>query len=265
MTTLQDYRQIIRNQDRYEQTIRMRPDVQRSIDYFQQNIGKITSADELLKDDKLYRFVMEAFDLSSQIFAKGLMKKVFSEGVTDNHSTANRMNDPKFKEIATVLSFAETGGAPLKEPKVVQAIIDRFVQARLEVSAEETNPAVRLALYFERKAASINNWYQVFADPALQKVVFTVLALPDQTARQDLDRLKDRISTKLDITDFKDPQKVRKFLDRFAAMYDMQNGPAQTSANLAASLIRPLSAGRRASIISIDPATTMALLKFPRF
>ena len=264
MSTLLDYRQITRNQDRYDAMIRSRPDVKRNIEYFQANIGKITSAEELLKDDKLYRFVMVAFDLESQTFARALIRKVLDEGVTDEGALANRMNDSKFKEMATVLSFKETGGAPLKEPAIVKAIVDRYVDVSLEVKAEESNPAVRLALYFDRKAPRINNWYQVLADRALQKVVFTALDIPEQAALGDLDQLVDKLKKRYDIADFKDTAKVQKFLDRFSAMYDMKNGVSTgTSSNLP--YIGPISRSGRSSIVTIDPSITMSLLNFPRF
>ncbi len=264
MSTIQDYRLLTRHQDRYEQALRKRGEVQRAIAHFEANIGKITSTEALLKDDRTYRFVMEAFDLGSQIYARGLIRKVLNEGVTDPKATANRMNDSKFKELATVLGFAETGGANLKEPTVVKAIVDRFIKVKLEVSAEETNPAVRLALYFQRRAPGITNWYQVLADQPLQKVVFTALGLPDQAAMQNIDKLKDTLAKKFDIADFKDPAKVRAFLDRFSVMHDLRNGPS-SAAGTGLPYIGPLQRGGRAPIIAIDPSITASLLNFPRF
>ncbi|PWC35166.1 DUF1217 domain-containing protein [Azospirillum sp. TSO22-1] len=262
MTTLQDFRQVARNQDRYDQMLRKRPDIQRNIAYFEANIGKVTSTEDFLKDDKLYRFVMEAFDLGSQVFARGLIRKVLNEGVDDPDAAANRMVDPKFRQLAAVLRFKEADGLPLKLPSVVKGIVDRYVQVNLEESSEETNPALRLALYFKRKAPSITNWYQVLGDRALQKVVFTLLDIPDQSAAHDIDKLKAAIERRLDINDLKSPGKVDALLERFASMYDMRNGaPASAAARLP--VIGPLQ--KRASILSIDPAITATLVKLPRF
>ncbi|CAO3437412.1 DUF1217 domain-containing protein [Azospirillum doebereinerae] len=263
MTTITDLRLVTKNHDRYEQMIRQRPGVQRSIAYFQENIGKITSTEDFLKDDKLYRFVLDAFDLGSQAYARGLIRKVLEEGVSDSASTANRMSDTKFREMATALGFAENGGANLKQPAIVQAIIDRYVDVTLEVDSEERNPAVRLGLYFQRRAPNITNWYQVMADRALQKVVFTVLALPEQTAMLNVDRQKELMSKRIDIADFQDPAKLAKLLDRFGAMYDVQNG--SSTAGAAMPSIGPIARSGRASIISIDPSITMSLMSFPRF
>ncbi|PWC37800.1 DUF1217 domain-containing protein [Azospirillum sp. TSO35-2] len=263
MTTILDLRQVTRNHDRYEQMIRQRPAVQRAIAYFQDNIGKVSSTEEFMKDDKLYRFVLDAFDLGSQAKARGLIRKVLEEGVSDSSSTANRMSDAKFKEMATVLGFAENSGKNLKQPAIVQAIIDRYVNVTLEIDSEDQNPAVRLGLYFKRRSSNISNWYQVMADSALRKVVYTTLGLPDQTALLDIDKQKVLLEKRMDIADFKKPEKVAKLLDRFAAMYDLQNG--SSTATAATPSIGPISASGRASIISIDPSITMSLLRFPRF
>src|SRR5690242_4019011 len=103
MSTYQDLKLVEGTYDRQIATFRAQPANARDIDYFQKNIGKVKSADDLMKDYRLYSFVMRAFGLESQIYARALMKKVMSEGVTDPKSTANRMNDPRFKELATTL------------------------------------------------------------------------------------------------------------------------------------------------------------------
>ncbi|WP_042690056.1 DUF1217 domain-containing protein [Azospirillum sp. B506] len=263
MTTLVDLRVVNKNHDRYEQAIRSRPAVQRAISYFQDNIGKITNTEDFMKDDKLYRFVLDAFDLGSQAKSRGLIRKVLEEGVSDQSSTANRMSDTKFREMAKVLGFAENNGENLKTPAVVQAIVDRYVAVTLEVESEDNNPAVRLGLYFQRRSSNIGNWYQVMADNALRKVVYTALGLPEQTALLDIDKQKALLEKRMDIADLKNPDKVAKLLDRFAAMYDMQNGSAAGAAAMPS--IGPISRSGRASIISIDPSITMTLMKFPRF
>jgi hypothetical protein len=269
MTTIQDYRTISRNTDRYNAMIRNRADVKAQIAYFQANIGKIKTVDDFMKDDKIYRFVMEAFDLGSQTYAKGLIRKVLEQGVTDTDSLANRMSDKKFKEMATVLGFKEADGKTLQEPKIVNAIVDRFVEVKLEEQADQQNPAVRLALYFQRKAGGITNWYQVMADRALQKVVFTAFGWPDQMATQNLDTVVNKMKAKFNIADFKDADKVKTFLDKFSAMYDMTNntsldGTTSSTTNPYAAM-DVLTRDSKASIISIDPSVLTALVNAKRF
>jgi hypothetical protein len=264
VTTIQDYRNVVRDQTRSLNTIAKRGDVAHATEYFKANIGKVSTVDEFMADSKLYRYVMEAFDLGSQVFAKGLIKKVLEGGVTSPDALANRMNDKKFKEMATILAFKESDGATLKEPKIVQAIVDRYTEVKLEEKAEETNPAVRLALYFKRKSSTITNWYQVMADRALQKVVFTTLGLPDQTALQNIDNLVAKLAKRIDIKDFQDLGKLSTFLDKFAAMYDVQNG-AQTASSPYAAMTTITGSTRRASIISIDGSVLKTLMGIKRF
>ena len=138
--------------------------------------------------------------------------------------------------------------------------IAEIVNNRRRITADT---AVRLGLYFQRRSANIGNWYQVMADNALRKVVYTALGLPDQTALLDVDKQKALLEKRMDIADLKKPDKVAKLLDRFAAMYDMQNGDAAATAAMPS--IGPISRHGRASVISIDPSITMTLMSFPRF
>ncbi|WP_207477332.1 DUF1217 domain-containing protein [Arenibaculum pallidiluteum] len=261
MSTFQDLRTVRARIGSFTTMIERDAQTRREIAYFKANIGKVTTADALLKDTKLYHFMMEAFGLESQIFAKALMRKVLSEGVTDEDAMANKMTDPKFKEIATICGFKEAGGTSLKSPVVVQAIVDRLVRTRLEVKQGEQNEAVRLALYFERKAPSVSNWYQVLGDKAMAEVALTALGIPREMLASDIDKIKAKLEAKFDIKDFKDPAKLETFIGRFAAMSDLGKGLSGTSAPA----VPQITLSRRASVVAIDPSITLALLKVPRF
>jgi len=265
MSTILDYTNISLNRDRYDKMILARSDVQRRIAYFKENIGKVSNADDLVADGKLYNFVMEAFDLKSQTYAKALIRKVLDGGVSDANSIANKMNDSKFKDLATTLAFAEKGSDNVNDPAVVQSIIDRFTSVQLEEDNDEKNPAVRLALYFKRKASSISNWYQVIADNALREVVFTAFDFPDSMATMDVDKLNEKLKARFDIADFKDADKVETFLRHFSAMYDVKNGSStNTSSSSVVSLMSTITRKSRASIISIDTSVLRTLLNLPK-
>lgn len=235
----------------------------RDIEYFTSTIGTVASVDDLMKNDRLYRFVMEAFGLESQLSSRALIRKVLEGGVTDKNSVANRMNNRNFREMAATLRIAEDGGASLRDPAVVQGIVDRLVQVRMEKTAGQQNEGVRLALYFQRVAPTLNNWYDIMADQALSAVVRTALNLPDQVAGLDVDRQKALYEKKIAFNDLKDPEKMRSLVNRFAAMYEVKNGSAaSTTSSLVTALFAP--AGNR-SIVAIDPSITAMLSRFPRF
>ena len=54
----------------------------REIETFHARIGQIGSVDELVKDHQVYSFVMKAFGLEKEIFAKAMMKRILTADPT---------------------------------------------------------------------------------------------------------------------------------------------------------------------------------------
>jgi hypothetical protein len=87
------------------------PTVQRQTAYFQANISKVKTVDDLLNNSKLYNDVMTAFGLQDMTYAKALIRKVLEGGVSSSTSLANTLNDPRYKALATAFNFAANGAA----------------------------------------------------------------------------------------------------------------------------------------------------------
>jgi hypothetical protein len=112
---------------------------------------------------------------------------------------------------------------PPFSPSAQQGTVDKYHRLTLEEEAGVDNTGVRLALYFERNAPDITSVYGILADTALGEVVRTALGLPAELAASDIDKQADLIKSRLDIEDFKDPEKLGKFLDRFTALWELDN------------------------------------------
>ncbi len=239
--------------------------VQREAAYFRENIAKIETGDQLIDDYRLYSFAMKAFGLESEIYAKGLMRKVFNEGILDSKSTANRLADAKFREIAEAFGFAESGNLNMQDPNKVEAIVQRYLRQELEVREGEENEAVRLALYFDRQITKVENWYEVLADPALAEVVRTGLGLPREYALIDIDRQAAFFEDRLKLEDFKDAEKRRTFIERFGAQWDLQQMTASPGSGiLVANGIAPIQPLRPGETVlgSISPSLLAELAKY---
>src|SRR5215475_14067468 len=128
------------------------PTVQHDISYFRSAIAKVTSADDLVKDYRLLKFTLTAFGLDSQINAQGLIKKVLNSDLTDASSLANKLADPRFRQLAQAFNFAAGGAAKAQSYSLQDSIVDNYVMVAFEQNAAQTNPGVRLALYFKRMA-----------------------------------------------------------------------------------------------------------------
>lgn len=222
--TVANYQQIAGNLDRSVNVISQRPDVKRDADYFLANIRKVTNAEDFLKDDRLYRFAMTAFGLQDMIYAKAFMRKVLAEGLDGEKSFALQLTDTRFRDFAEAFNFARYGATATAFDRAQQGTVDRYLRIELEAEAGQKDEGVRLALYFERKASSINSAYGVMADSALYKVVQTALGLPPAYSAANIDKQAAFISTKLNIEDLKDPEKLGKFILRFTAQWQATNG-----------------------------------------
>jgi hypothetical protein len=231
---------------------------EREIAYFRENIGNVSSAEELLADERLYRFALTAFDLESQIGSRALVKKVLEEGVADKDSLANKLVDKKFRDFARAFAFAESGDRNVRNPNFAEEVVAKFRRVKLEGDAGEDNIGVRLAAYFDRKASGLTSWFSVLGDKALREVVFTALDLPNEMQRTNPDKLAEIFEDRLDLEELKDPEKRQKFLQRFTLLYDIRNGaPGQVSNMLTLYGVDPTldGGGGAGGIVSIDPAT----------
>ena len=260
-STYLSYISVERTFDRRMEALQKEGPIQRESQYFRENIGKISSAEELIADDRLYRYALIAFDLESQVFAKGLVKKVLNEGIQDPKALANQLVDRKWNSFARAFAFAEVGNFNTNTPQFVEGVIDRYERVKLEERLGEDNIAVRLAVYADRKLPGVTNWFSVLGDKALREVVFTALDLPNEIAGQNPDRLKALLEQRFDIEKFKDPAELDKFLQRFSLMYDIRNGaPGTVSNTLTLFGLDPTLDTGGNGVVSIDPATFAASL-----
>ncbi len=205
------------------------PSVQRESEYYLANIKTIKSVDEFIKNDRVFKYAMKAFGLEDMNYAKAFMRKVLNEGIDDPQSFANKLTDTRYKEFAETFNFARyTTGTTIFE-RTRQGTVDRYVRQTLEIDAGSTNEGVRLALYFQRKAASVATPLHLLADRALLKVTQVALGIPAATATMDIDRQVEMISKKLDVEDLKEPAKLNKFIERFTALWEIDNPTAPPS------------------------------------
>lgn len=250
-----------RTYDQKMDTLRDSKMNQRDIEYFQENIRSVVSVDDLMDDYKLYSFVMKAFDLEDRIPHKALIKEILKSDLDDRQSLANRLVDPRLKEFAKTMGFLHEGSTNLNtiSQKWRDGMVDRFLTVKLEQGEGEINPNVEAALYFQRKAPEIDNWYEVLADKRLADFMRTSLMVPEQVAMLEPDRQVEILSKKYDLEKIKDPEELDKLVTRFAAFGDLQQmnmggmgAPGSTALSL---LSAPPSFGTNPQIISIQPVS----------
>lgn len=231
-TTIGSFRQISGNLTTSLNAVAKDPQVKRETDYYLANIRNIKSVDDFMGNDRIYRYAMKAFGLEEMTYAKAFIRKALTEGIDSNDSFANRLADTRYKDLVDAFNFKRYGETTTVFTRTQQGTVDRYVRQTLEVQAGQTNDAVRLALYFQRKASTVTTPYSLLADKALLKVTQVMLGLPEASGSLAIERQADLISKKLNFEDLKDPAKLDKLLTKFAARWDMDNAQPDPVINL---------------------------------
>ena len=247
LSTIASYQLISSNMARSLQQTLDKPDVQRETAYFLEHIGDVKSIDAFMANDRLFSYAMKAFGLSDMTYAKAFVRKVLTEGVTSTTSFANKLVDTRYREFATAFDFAAQGEHATAVSASTSGTVEKYLHQMLEEDAGAMDDGVRLALYFARKAPNIKNAYQVLADPALIKVVQTALGISPLTSASNIDKQSAMMTKGFNFADFQDPAKLKKFLQRFSAMWQAEN-PAESTAT-AILINQPIEAGTSASTL----------------
>ncbi|MCI0467532.1 MAG: DUF1217 domain-containing protein [Beijerinckiaceae bacterium] len=230
----------------------------RETKYFLQHIGKVKTVDDLIKNNKLYSYVMKAFGLSDMMHAKGLIRKVLEGGVASPKSLANTLHDPRYKALAATFDFAARGADTTSSPSLQQITVNNYNEQSLEARAGRDNQGAQLALYFRRMAPKVTSAYGILGDKSLLKVVQIALGLPPSMSLLNIDIQAKMITGQLKIADVHDPGKLQKFIQRFTAVYDSQNTAAAPASPASALLVSPRG-------ISSDLLVSLANLKLGGF
>lgn len=242
LTTSASYRVITDNLTRSLKAAADKPQVARETAYYLENIENVKSIDGFLADDRLYRYAMKAFGLEEMAYAKAFMRRVLTEGIAESDSFANTLSDNRYREFADTFNFAQFANATTIFDAARQGTVDRYVRQTLEEDAGSQDEGVRLALYFERKASSLEGPYNILADAALLKVVQTAFDLPATMSLLDIEKQAEMISLRLDVEDLEDPDELARFLRRFTSLWDAAN--PKTGASAPSLLVgQPIEAG----------------------
>ncbi len=167
--------------------------VAREQEYYDANIGKITTVEDFLKDYRLYSYAMKAHGLEDMTYAKAFMKKVLESDLTDTNSFANKLTDQRYRQFASAFQLS-TGTAVVQTSRQTETVIAGYKQ-----SAEDEATAVAAETsYFKSKIGSVTSVDQLLNDQRLRN--FVLKAFDMDTKYWDKDHL-----TKVLTSDINDP------------------------------------------------------------
>ena len=251
------YKLLTSNPDRTSSQVASQPVAAREIAYFKANIGSVKTIDDLLKNQRLYTFAMNAFGLGDMVYAKAFMKKALQEGTDSAHSFAMKLADPRFRNFVNTFNFKLLGTATTSSNQVTQGTVTNYIENQIEQQAGSQSDGLRLALYFKNNIGNISTSYGILGNAPIYQVVRTALGLPQTLSSVNVDTQAKLIGSKFNLKDMQDPKKLDSFVTRFLTLYDLQQGDS-SGASPAVSLFS-------GSAVTVDMNTIISLQSLRRF
>jgi hypothetical protein len=176
----------------------------RDTEYFEQNIGKITTAEDLVSDRRLLRVALGAFGLQEDINSRAFIRKILEEGTIRDDALANRLADERYKQLSKAFAFADRPIPRTQLATFGTEITEKFRRREFEVAVGDQDQALRLALNVQRELGEIasgaesedTRWFRILGNPPLRRVFEVALGLPESFGQADLDRQLDEIKSR---------------------------------------------------------------------
>ncbi|PUB11785.1 DUF1217 domain-containing protein [Yoonia sediminilitoris] len=212
--------------------------VVRATDYFREKIAGISTAEELVDDRRLLEVALGAFGLDDDINNKFFIKTILEEGTVDDEALANRLTDPRYRDLTAAFGFGENAIPNTILEIFSEEIISRYEDRQFEKAVGEQNNDLRLALNLENGLADIldnggsNNafWFSIMGNPPLRSVFQTALGLPQSIATIDVDKQREIFQERSqsifgtdDLSDFTDPEQQEKLIRLFLIRSEAQS------------------------------------------
>ena len=181
---------------------------------FKARVAKIDDVNELFKDYKLLKVVLEAYDLDSEIDKAGFIKKILTGNPADKKALVNLVQDNRYRELASDIGLS-SGVNGLKSPAFAKRLESKLAQVRFEHNVDDEAPGVRAALRFRELAPKIKTGYDMLADPVLRDVALKAFGLPLEIVRQPVESQARLLESKIKFDRLKDPNYANKIIKQF--------------------------------------------------
>ncbi|TDL84919.1 DUF1217 domain-containing protein [Meridianimarinicoccus aquatilis] len=234
------------------------PVAQREMNYFRENIGNISSAEQLVGDFTLMKVALSAFGLQEDVSNKFFIRKVLEEGVIADDSLANRLSDARYAALSKAFGFGGLGEPRTALSSFPDEILSAYEDQTFEVAVGDVQPELRLALGLERELETVlensssadARWYGVMGSSPLREVFETALNLPETFAALDIDQQlvvfrarSEEVFGLPEVADFIDPNAAESLRNRYLLMNEINNGQASLATSPALSLLTGISGG----------------------
>lgn len=229
--------------------------------YYSSAVEKLDTLDDLLANRRIVDFILTGAGIDDvKSVTTSYLRQMFESDLDDPESFINTEPDSRYRDIVASFNFDANGkvvrlaDATIQSRRGINETMDLYLNQTLEQDRGAENPGLRLALYFNRQASTISTAYDILADPALLQVMQTTFSIPESMSSADIDLQFAYLNRVINVEDLHDPEKLRKLLVRFTALYDVNNN-SDTSAALS------ILSASGSSTISSDTLLTLTQLR----
>jgi hypothetical protein len=202
------------------------PVLQRDTDYFTANIGKVTSADQLVADPKLLEVALGAFGLGDQTNSTYLIKQVLTQGSTSSTALANQLTDKRYLALAQAFNFGDTTTPNTQSAGFAAQIVSAYQSQQFGAAVGSQDSNLQLALSMQTDLANLagttssdtTKWYLVMGNPSMRTVFETAMGLPTSFVSLNLDQQLSVFQDKAQrmfgdssVSQFTDPKKIGNY------------------------------------------------------
>ncbi|WP_133486990.1 DUF1217 domain-containing protein [Aliiroseovarius marinus] len=219
---------------------------QRDVQYFQENIGNVTTAEELVSDRRLLSVALGAYGLSEDINSTYFIRKVLEDGTLSADALANKLSDQRYFEMARDFGFGDYNVPRTQISDFAAKTVAAYKERQFEVAVGNQDQDMRLAMSLERDLGNIigkstsdtAKWYSVMGNPPLRQVFETALGLPSSFGTIDIDKQLEVFQEKSEryfgssaVDQFSDPAQLEELTRLFLARSQIAQGTAALSSN----------------------------------
>jgi hypothetical protein len=203
------------------------PQIKRDLAQFTQALATAKTPAQLLANPTALKVLLTANGLGDQVANTALATKALLSDPSDPKSLVNQLTDTRWAAVVKTYNFATKGLTVLNTPTTLAAVTNGYSEVLWRTNLDQSTPGLSNALDFLKRASTITGVDQVLGDPTFRAVITTALGVPQQIAFQDLVAQEKAISTRIDLTKFKDPTFVNQFTQRY--LIAAQQAAIQTS------------------------------------
>ncbi|MCA3357417.1 MAG: DUF1217 domain-containing protein [Roseomonas sp.] len=133
---------------------------------------------------------------------------------TSSVGSVTRIMTSEASLIVEQMKFVSSLGS-LADPKMLDILTSGYTKYEYRTGLSTTNPGMADAIYFMENAKNMKTAYDILANSVMSRVVLGALGLPIEIAIQPIETQARAITTRMNLADLQNADKVNAFAERF--------------------------------------------------